>query len=123
MRMRRVRNRVQSALLAAGLAAASAGGVPAPASAAPGDSYLLVGGTGSSNIGVLRLVDGQLTNIGSTVGIDSGTLAIAVAPNGRFAYVAHTISGRRRASRSATTVYSLRSPALVWHRGGRSSAR
>ena len=87
------RGSARSALLAVGLAAVLVGGAQPAASAAPGESYLLIGGTGSSNLEVLRWDDGRLTDIGSSVGIDSGTLSVAVSPNGSFAYVAHTISG------------------------------
>ncbi|MHA4849735.1 lactonase family protein [Rhodococcus sp. MSC1_016] len=60
---------------------------------AAGPSYLLVGGTGSSNIGVLRESGGRLIPVGQPVPTDTGTLSITVTPNGRFAYVAHTVSG------------------------------
>lgn len=58
-----------------------------------GPSYLLVGGTGSSNIGVLRESNGRLTPVGQPVPTDTGTLSVTVTPNSRFAYVAHTVSG------------------------------
>ena len=58
-----------------------------------GPSYLLVGGTGSANLGVLRESDGHVANTGPMVPIDTGTLAVAVTPNNRYVYVAHTVSG------------------------------
>ncbi|RDI55989.1 6-phosphogluconolactonase (cycloisomerase 2 family) [Nocardia mexicana] len=86
--------RVPAIALVAGLTAGVSVGT---AAAAPVDgvvpSYLLVGGTGSSNIGVLREVQGRLTRVGPMVPIDAFTLSIAVTPNQRFAYVAHTVSG------------------------------
>ncbi|TSD94083.1 beta-propeller fold lactonase family protein [Skermania sp. ID1734] len=80
------------------LGIAAGGVVIGPAGAAPvneqiAPSYLLVGGTGSSNISVLRDSGGMLTSVGPTVPTGTGTLAIAVTPNGCYAYVAHTISG------------------------------
>ncbi|WP_179220299.1 beta-propeller fold lactonase family protein [Rhodococcus sp. NCIMB 12038] len=82
--------------MATGLAAALTIGAvtTSTAGAAPAESsYLLVGGTGSSNIGVLRESNGRLTPVGQPVPTDTGTLSVTVTPNGRFAYVAHTVSG------------------------------
>ncbi|MGW5515171.1 lactonase family protein [Nocardia africana] len=65
-----------------------------PAGAAPADpSYLLVGGTGSSNLAVLRETGGHLSDTGPTVPIETGILSVAVTPNNRYVYVAHTVSG------------------------------
>lgn len=90
-----LRTRVPAMALAAGVAAGvclSGFAVPS-AVAAPVQSYLLVGGTGSSNIGVLRESGGRLSSTGRTVPTGTGTLSVAVTPDSRYVYVAHTVSG------------------------------
>lgn len=94
----RIGQRRRTSALAAAIGVAvgvSVGGVVTPpVGAAPaGPSYLLVGGTGSSNLGVLRESGGHLSGTGPTVPIETGTLTVAVTPNNHYVYVAHTISG------------------------------
>ena len=87
--------------------------VPAPAAATPADPehLLLVGGTGSGNLAVLGERNGRLSRIGANVPIEVGTLGVAVPPNGRFAYVAHTISGSVQGFRVARSGRLDRLPA------------
>ena len=72
-----------AATVSVGAVAAPSAGA-APTNDAAGPSYLLVGGTGSSNIGVLRESNGRLTPVGQPVPTNTGTLSIAVTANGRF---------------------------------------
>ncbi|MFF0488734.1 lactonase family protein [Nocardia sp. NPDC004068] len=87
----RVRTLTAATVLAIGLAAT--GGGPTAAAPPPGVRYMLIGGTGSANIAVLRETNGHLSNTGPTVPTGVGTLSIAVAAAEHFAYVAHTVSG------------------------------
>ncbi|NEW26627.1 lactonase family protein [Nocardia cyriacigeorgica] len=70
---------------------------PALGHAAPdaGPRYLLVTGTGSGNVSVLRVDDnGLLTRIpGAPFASDTGSLTLEITPDGRRAYVGHVVSG------------------------------
>ncbi|MFF1553029.1 lactonase family protein [Rhodococcus erythropolis] len=79
--------------LALSVCATGSPAVAAPAGEATAPSYLLIGGTGSSNIGVLRETGGTLVPVGAPVPTDTGTLSVSATPDGQFAYVAHTVSG------------------------------
>ncbi|WP_216892643.1 beta-propeller fold lactonase family protein [Nocardia alni] len=93
---RKTRRRTSALAAAVGVAVGvSVGGVAVPPASADatGAGYLLVGGTGSSNLGVLRESGDRLSGTGPTVPIETGTLTVAVTPNNRYVYVAHTVSG------------------------------
>ncbi|MGV9724783.1 lactonase family protein [Nocardia beijingensis] len=64
-----------------------------PASEMP--RYLLVAGTGSSNIGVLRVAaDGGLSQVpGAPFASDTGSLTLEITPDGRRVYTGHVVSG------------------------------
>ncbi|MEV4152858.1 beta-propeller fold lactonase family protein [Nocardia salmonicida] len=70
---------------------------PSLAHAVPDDAprYLLVTGTGSSNISVLRVDDnGALTKVpGAPFAGDTGSLTLEITPDGRRAYAGHVVSG------------------------------
>ncbi|MCP2288821.1 lactonase family protein [Nocardia amikacinitolerans] len=72
--------------------------LPTLAHAAPAEDaprYLLVGGTGSSNISVLRVAgDGGLSQVpGSPFGSDTGSLTLELTPDGHRVYTGHVVSG------------------------------
>ncbi|AHH17663.1 hypothetical protein NONO_c28730 [Nocardia nova SH22a] len=95
-RAHRPRKRTSAFAAAIGVAVGiSVGGIVIPVAGADstGPSYLLVGGTGSGNLGVLPESDGHLSGTGPTVPIETGTLTVAVTPNNHYVYVAHTVSG------------------------------
>ncbi|MFC9471927.1 lactonase family protein [Nocardia sp. NPDC056952] len=93
-----LRNAFTPQRVAVGVAAALALSLsPSLAHAAPGDAprYLLVTGTGSSNISVLRVDDnGALTKVpGAPFASDTGSLTLEITPDGRRAYAGHVVSG------------------------------
>ncbi|MGY2114968.1 lactonase family protein [Nocardia gipuzkoensis] len=94
-----LRNAFTPRRVAAGVAAAVALSLsPALAHSAPaGDAprYLLVTGTGSSNISVLRVDDnGALTQVpGAPFAGDTGSLTLEITPDGRRVYTGHVVSG------------------------------
>ncbi|MFF2392463.1 lactonase family protein [Nocardia sp. NPDC058114] len=93
-----LRNAFTPHRVAVGVAAALALSLsPSLAHAAPGDAprYLLVTGTGSSNISVLRVDDnGSLTKVaGAPFASDTGSLTLEITPDGRRAYAGHVVSG------------------------------
>ncbi|GEM29631.1 hypothetical protein NN3_06380 [Nocardia neocaledoniensis NBRC 108232] len=94
-----LRNALIPRRLAAGVAAAVALSLsPAlvhPADAAEADRYLLVTGTGSANVSVLRVEDnGVLTRVpGAPFASDTGSLTLEITPDGRRVYVGHVVSG------------------------------
>ncbi|MEV0063401.1 beta-propeller fold lactonase family protein [Nocardia sp. NPDC050718] len=82
--------------VAVGVAAALALSLtPSLAHADAAPRYLLVTGTGSSNISVLRVDDnGTLTRIpGAPFASDTGSLTLEITPDGRRAYAGHVVSG------------------------------
>ncbi|NMO03070.1 beta-propeller fold lactonase family protein [Gordonia sp. TBRC 11910] len=97
MKQGRVRQRAKRRVTVTALVAASLvllAGAPAAAAPPPSDpAFLLVGGTGSGALSVLREQNGRLSRVGAPMPIEAGTLAVAVSPRGRYVYVAHTISG------------------------------
>ncbi|MEV6362278.1 lactonase family protein [Nocardia asteroides] len=94
-----LRNALAPRRLAAGVAAALALALsPALAQSAQGGDaarYLLVTGTGSGNISVLRVDDnGALTRVpGAPFAADTGSLTLEITPDGRRVYVGHVVSG------------------------------
>lgn len=93
-----LRNAFTPRRVAAGVAAALALSLsPALAHSAPADAprYLLVTGSGSSSIGVLRVDDnGALTPVpGSPFAGDNGSITLEITPDGRRAYAGHVVSG------------------------------
>ncbi|MFG2442701.1 lactonase family protein [Nocardia fluminea] len=93
-----LRNAFTPHRVAVGVAAALALALsPSTAHAAPGEAprYLLVTGTGSSNISVLRVDDnGALTKVpGAPFASDTGSLTLEITPDGRRAYAGHVVSG------------------------------
>ncbi|WP_158675767.1 lactonase family protein [Nocardia stercoris] len=66
-----------------------------PADAAAPSRFLVIGGTGSSNVAVLGVDPaGQLSTVaGSPFASGTGALSVAVTPDSRNVYVAQTVSG------------------------------
>ncbi len=82
--------------VAVGVAAALALSLsPSPAHADTAPRYLLVSGTGSANISVLRVDDnGALTRVpGAPFASDTGSLTLEITPDGHRAYAGHVVSG------------------------------
>lgn len=92
------RHRVAVALATAVLSSVSWTFSAVPASAAPASAaqFMLVGGTASGTVSVLRMnADGSLTAVsGSPFGVDFGVFSVAPAPHGRVVYV--TQAGSRQ---------------------------
>lgn len=90
-----VRHRRRVAVAAASALALSLSPAFGHAAPDPAPRYLLVTGTGSSNISVLRVDDnGALTRVpGAPFAAETGSLTLEITPDGRRVYVGHVISG------------------------------